>query len=97
RIAQINVVGSRETFRSQLLDLTASVLNLYWDLVGANDELKVRQGALDMAQMFFEDTQKEIPAGPMPQVQLPRAKAEASRPPAGCRGCAIRCAPTGKL
>jgi outer membrane protein TolC len=78
RIAQINVVGSRETFRSQLLDLTASVLNLYWDLVGANDELKVRQSALDMAQRFFEDTQKEIAAGAMPQVQLPRAKAEAS-------------------
>src|ERR1035441_4164679 len=56
RIAQINVVGSRETFRSQLLDLTASVLNLYWDLVGANDELKVRQSALDMAQRFFADT-----------------------------------------
>jgi outer membrane protein TolC len=54
------------------------VLNLYWDLVGANDELKVRQSALDMAQRFFEDTQKEIAAGAMPQVQLPRAKAEAS-------------------
>ena len=46
RIAQINTVASRETFRSQLLDLTASVLNLYWDLVSANDELKVRQSAL---------------------------------------------------
>jgi outer membrane protein TolC len=78
RIAQINAVASREAFRSQLLDLTAIVLNLYWDLVSANDELKVRQSALEMAQKFFEDTQKEIAAGAMPQVQLPRAKAEAS-------------------
>lgn len=78
RIAQIDVVGSRETFRSQLLDLTASVLNLYWDLVSANDELKVRQSALEMARKFLQDTQKEIAAGAMPQVQLPRAQAEAA-------------------
>ena len=78
RIAQINTAASRETFRSQLLDLTASVLNLYWDLVSANDELKVRQGALEMAQKFLQDTRKEIAAGAMPQVQLPRAQAEAS-------------------
>ena len=78
RIAQINTVASRETFRSQLLDSTASVLNFYWDLVSSNDELKVRQGALQMAQKFYEDTQKEIAAGAMPRVELPRAKAEAS-------------------
>ena len=78
RIAQINTIASRETFRSQLLDLTAGVLNLYWDLVSANDELKVRQSALAAAQKFLEDTQKEIAAGAMPQVQLPRAKAEAA-------------------
>jgi len=78
RIAQINAVASREAFRSQLLDLTASVLNLYWDLVSANDELKIRQGALQASQKFLQDTQTEIAAGAMPQVQLPRAKAEAA-------------------
>lgn len=78
RIAQINTAGARETFRSQLLDLTASVLNLYWDLVSSHDELAVRQGALQMAQKFLEDTRKEIAAGAMPQVELPRAKAEAA-------------------
>jgi len=78
RIAQINTVASRETFRSQLLDLTASVLNLYWDLVSANNELKVRQSALEASQKFLQDTQTEIAAGAMPQVQLLRARAEAS-------------------
>jgi outer membrane protein len=78
RIAQINISAALETFRSQLLDLTASVLNLYWDLVSANDELKVRQGALQASQRFLQDTQTEIAAGAMPQVQLPRAKAEAA-------------------
>jgi outer membrane protein len=78
RIAQINAVASRETFRSQLLDLTASVLNLYWDLVSAHNELRIRQSALEASQKFLQDTQTEIAAGAMPQVQLPRAKAEAA-------------------
>ena len=52
RIAQINISGIAGAFRSQLLDLTASVLNLYWDLVSANDELKVRQSALEMTRKF---------------------------------------------
>jgi outer membrane protein TolC len=78
RIAQINTVASREAFRSQLLDLTANVLNLYWDLVSTNDELKVRQSALETTRKFLQDTQKEIAAGALPRVELPRAEEEAS-------------------
>ena len=78
RIAQINTVASREQFRSQLLDLTATTLNLYWDLVSANDELKIRQSALDTTRKFLDDTRKEIVAGSLPRVELPRAEAEAA-------------------
>ena len=45
RISTTNVMASRESFRSQLLDLVAGVVNLYWDVVTANDELKARQHA----------------------------------------------------
>jgi outer membrane protein len=76
RVARINTVASRETFRSQLLDLAASVLNLYWSLVSANEELRVRQQALENTRKFYEDTRKEVAAGAMPAVQLPRAQAE---------------------
>jgi len=78
RIAQVNMVASREDFRSQLLNLTATVLNLYWDLVSSNDQLKIRQGALEMTQKFLDDTRKEIAAGALPRVELPRAEAEAA-------------------
>ena len=78
RIAQINVTASRDVFRSQLLDLAASVMNLYWDLVSANDELRVRQRALEVTQQFYEDTRREVEVGAIPRVQLPRAEAEFS-------------------
>src|SRR5262249_6231982 len=79
RIGQVNLVASRETFRSQLLDLVASVLNLYWGLVSANEELRARQHALEFTQKFAEDTKKEIAAGSIPRVELPRAEAELAR------------------
>jgi outer membrane protein TolC len=76
RISQINVTAAREQFRSQLLDLVASVLNLYWSLVAANTELKARRQALEITQKFFDDTKKEIAAEAIPPIQLPRAQAE---------------------
>jgi outer membrane protein len=76
RIGRLNVTASREAFRSQLLDLVANVVTSYWDLVAANDELQARQRAAENAQKFYEDTQKEITAGSIPRVELPRAAAE---------------------
>ena len=76
RIAQINTTGAREVFRSQLFDLTVSVLNLYWDLVGARDQLKVRQRALDLTSKFVTDTRYEISIGAIPAVEISRAEAE---------------------
>jgi outer membrane protein len=76
RIAQINTGASLESFRSQLLDLVAGVLNSYWDLVSAGDEWKARQRSEENARQFYEDTRKEIAAGAIPRVELSRAAAE---------------------
>jgi outer membrane protein len=76
RIAQMNTGGSLESFRSQLLNLVANVLNSYWDLVSAVDEWKARQRSEANAQKFYEDTRKEIAAGAIPRVELSRAAAE---------------------
>jgi len=76
RIAKLNEGASRDSYRSQLLDLVATVLNLYWDVVSSNDELKARQVAVDIAQKFLEDTQNEIKIGVLAGVELPRAQVE---------------------
>jgi outer membrane protein len=78
RIAQINTAASRDLFRSQLLDLCANVLNLYWDLVSARDELLVRRQALQITEKFYNDTQYEISVGAIARFQLSRAQAEVS-------------------
>ncbi|MES1257225.1 MAG: TolC family protein [Acidobacteriota bacterium] len=76
RIAQMNVRGSAEVFRSEVIDLVASVSHLYWDLVTANDVTKARQAAVDIAQKFYEDTKARIGAGALAPIELPRAAAE---------------------
>jgi outer membrane protein TolC len=76
RIAQVNVTGARETFRSQLFDLVVGVLNLYWDLVGAREELKVREQSLQITRKFVASTRYEIVQGAIPAVGISRAEAE---------------------
>lgn len=76
RIAQKNLGLARDTFRSQLLNLVVRVLNLYWDLVTDNDDLKARQNTLDVAQKFYDDTRQKIGLGVVAKVEIYRAEAE---------------------
>ena len=78
RVAEKDLTGAHETFRSQLLNLVATVLNLYWDLVADNDFLLVRQHAVDAAQKFYDDTQNQIQLGVVAKVELYKAQAELS-------------------
>jgi outer membrane protein len=74
-VAQKNVQAAQETFRSQLLNVVANVLNLYWDLVTDDDDLAVRQRAVDQAQKFYDDTRKQIELGVVPRFEAARAQA----------------------
>ncbi|HLK62006.1 MAG TPA: TolC family protein [Bryobacteraceae bacterium] len=76
RIAQVNTTASREVFRSTLLNTVVQVVNLYWDLASAREELKARQNALEITRKFVEDTKYEISVGAIAGVEMPRAEAE---------------------
>ena len=78
RVAEKNIGGARETFRSQLLNLVSNVINLYWDLVTNNDDLKVRINARDMAQKFMDDTEHQIELGVIAKTERSRAQAQLS-------------------
>jgi outer membrane protein len=76
RVARNGVVVARETYRSNLINLINTILGQYWGLVTANEELRARQRALENARKFRDDTEREINAGALPRVQMPRAEAE---------------------
>jgi outer membrane protein len=75
RVAQKNIRAAQETFRSQLLNAVANVLNLYWDLVTDDDDLAVRQRAVDQAQKFYDQTRQQIELGVVPRFEASRAQA----------------------
>jgi outer membrane protein len=77
-VAEKQIGGARETFRSQLLNIVANVLNLYWGLVANDDDLKVRQRALDAAQKLLDDTKKQIALGAVARSDIYRAEADLS-------------------
>ncbi len=76
RIAKMNLAGAREAFRSQLLDTVANVINDYWDLSVADDEVKARREALGIAEKFLRDTEEQVRIGSLARVEIPRAQAE---------------------
>lgn len=77
RVAEKNTTGARESFRSEVIDLTVRVLNLYWGLVVDLQTLKNRERALEIATKVLEDTRKTIAASALSRVDIYRPEAEA--------------------
>lgn len=78
-VAQKNILAANQTFRSQLINLVTSVLNMYWDLVAANEDFKIKQRALEAAQKSDDNIKKQISLGVLARVEQFRAAAEVSR------------------
>jgi len=75
-MAERQIVSSNVQFRSQLLNLVASVVNQYWAVVTDNEDLKAKQEAVKFAQDFYRDTQRQIELGAIAGVETYRSQAE---------------------
>lgn len=78
RVAEKNIQASHEAFRSQLLNVVSNVLNLYWDLVTFDEDLAVRQRAVDQAEEFYQNTRRQIELGVLPRFEAARAQSNVS-------------------
>ena len=78
RVAQKNLVGANVTFRSQLDVLVQNVVNLYWGLAAAGEDLRARQAALRVSEQFVTDTRHRIELGAIAKVDAYRAEADLS-------------------
>ncbi|HEX5228505.1 MAG TPA: TolC family protein [Bryobacteraceae bacterium] len=78
RIAKNNLKGSELWLKVQVITTVSSVLNLYWDLVSFNEDLRIKQDALNTAQQLFEGNQKQVELGTLPAIEATRAEAEVS-------------------
>jgi outer membrane protein TolC len=76
RIARNNRDVSDLVFRQQVITTVSSVINLYWDLVSYNEDVKVKRQALTLAEKLYNDNKKQVEIGTLAPIAIVQAEAE---------------------
>ncbi|MGD0666767.1 MAG: TolC family protein [Bryobacteraceae bacterium] len=78
RISRRRVGGADETFRSRLTAVVSGVLNAYWDLSLAANDVQYKQRNRDLAAQFLADTRRLIAVGAAPALDRVNAESAAA-------------------
>lgn len=79
KVAKNNVKVSDLNFKLQVITTVSAILNLYWDLVSFDDDLTIKQKALETAQQLYEDNKHQAEIGTLPSIEVTRAEAQVSQ------------------
>jgi outer membrane protein TolC len=63
-------------FKQQVITTVSAVLNLYWDLVSFNEDLRARKAELATAQALFDDNKKQVQIGTLAPIEVTRAESQ---------------------
>ncbi|MBV9223459.1 MAG: TolC family protein [Acidobacteriaceae bacterium] len=63
-------------FKQQVITTVSAVLNLYWDLVSFNQDLKARRDELATAQALYNDNKRQVEIGTLAPIEVTRAEAQ---------------------
>ena len=63
-------------FKLQVITTVSAVLNLYWDLVSFNEEVKSRQQAVDTADQLLKNNQEQVRIGTIAEIEVTRAQSQ---------------------
>src|SRR5579872_38545 len=76
RVAKNNLQVSDLAFQQQVIVTVAAIVNLYWDLVSFNQNVKVAERALSVSQKLLEDNKKQVEVGTLAPIAIVQADAE---------------------
>ncbi|HWB96625.1 MAG TPA: TolC family protein, partial [Bryobacteraceae bacterium] len=76
RIAKNNRHVADLVFKQQVMATVANVINLYYDLVSFNENLKVQRQALELNQKLYEDNKRRASLGAIAPIDIVQAEAE---------------------
>jgi outer membrane protein TolC len=76
RIANNNLKVADDVFRTQVMNTVSNVINLYWNLVSYNENVRVAQEALAYSQKLLDDNQKQVDIGTLAPIEITRAQAQ---------------------
>jgi len=78
RVAKNNLKVTDLQFKQQVATTVSAILNLYWDLVSFNEDVRIKEQALETAQKLYDDNQKQSELGTLPGIEVTRAAAQVS-------------------
>jgi outer membrane protein len=78
RVAKNNMKVSNLQVKRQVVTTVSAVLNLYWDLVSFNEDVRIKEQALATADKLLSDNKKAVDIGTLSPIEVTRAAAEAS-------------------
>src|SRR5579883_2097429 len=63
-------------FEQQVITTVSAVLNLYWDLVSFEENVRAKKDELATAQQLYEDNKKQVQIGTLAPIEVTRAEAQ---------------------
>jgi outer membrane protein len=76
RVARSNTSVSEEVFRQQVINTVVLVENTYWDLAAFQENVRVAEQSLAVAERLYKDNQIRVDVGTMSPLDLVSAEAE---------------------
>ena len=76
RVERNNIKVSNLQFKLQVATTVAAALNLYWDLVSFNEDLRAREQEVRTAQQLLDDNKKQVQLGSLAEIEITRAESQ---------------------
>jgi outer membrane protein len=76
RISQNNKSLSEIDFELQMIDLVTAAQQTYWDLVGAEQNIKIAARSLELAEKTLRDNRRQIEVGTLAPIDVVQAESE---------------------
>ncbi len=78
KVAKNNMKVTDLQMKLQVITTVSAILNLYWDLVSFNEDVRIKQRALEVAQTLNEGNKHQAELGALAVIEVTRSAAQVS-------------------
>ena len=76
RVQKNNLKATDLQFKQQVITTVTAALNLYWDLVSFNQDLKAKQQEVATAEQLLKNNQDQVRIGTLAEIEVTRAQSQ---------------------
>ncbi|MGH7489877.1 MAG: TolC family protein, partial [bacterium] len=76
RVQRNNLKDTDLQFKQQVIATVSAVLNLYWDLVSFDEDVRYRKQEVATAQQLLDDNKKQVALGALAEIEVTRAESQ---------------------